>query len=222
METLFQDLRYTFRSLRQNPGFTAVAVATLALGIGANAGIFSVIDAALLKAVPFPDPDRVVLLFERDVLQEGGGRNVVSLANFLDWEQQSQSFIAMAAARQNFFNLGGDGAQLAPERIPGAVCSSGLFPALGIAPAIGRPFTPEEDKPGARHVAVISYSLWQRRFGGASDILHRQVRLDSENYDIVGVMPRSFAYPARSVEVWAPVQRAMSSDNLHNRGNHQF
>ncbi|MBZ5623844.1 MAG: ABC transporter permease [Acidobacteriia bacterium] len=222
METLFQDLRYACRSLRQNPGFTAVTVATLALGIGANAGIFSVINAALLKAVPFPNPDRVVLLFERDVLQEGGGRNVVSLANFLDWEAQSQSFTAMAAARQNSFNLGGDDERLLPERIPGAICSWGLFPALGIAPAVGRPFSVEEDKPGARHVAVISYSLWQRRFGGASDILQRQVRLDSENYDIVGVMPRGFAYPAHDVEVWAPVQPALSPANLHNRANHQF
>ena len=222
LDTLWRDLAYAARVFRKNPGFTAVSVVTLALGIGANAGIFSVIDAALLKPVPFPEPDRLVLVFERDVLQAGGGPNIASLANFLDIEAQSRSFTAMAAARQHSFNLGGDGASLLPERLNGAICSSGLFPALTVAPLMGRTFTAQEDQPGARHVAVISYGLWQRRFGGAADILERQIRLDSEAYDIIGVMPRGFAYPARGVDFWTPVQQYLSPEVIHSRGAHQF
>jgi len=176
LETLFQDQAYAARTLRKNPGFTAVSVATLALGIGANAGIFSVIHAALLKPVLFPEPDRVVLLCERDVLEEGGGPNVAALANFFDLQAQSHSFTAMAAARQHSFNLGGDGGRILPERIDGAICSSGLFPALAVAPLMGRTFNAQEDQPDARHTAVISYGLWQRRFGGATDIFQRQIR----------------------------------------------
>ncbi len=222
MESLFQDVRWAIRGLRNSPGFTAVAVATLALGIGANAAIFSVINAALLKAVPFPNPDRVVLLFERDVTAVGSGRNIVALGNFLDWEAQSRSFVAMGAVRQNSFNLGDAGNHLQPERIRGSICSWGLWPALGVAPQLGRTFLREEDRPGGRHVAVISHGLWQRRFGGAPDILGRQIRLDSENYDIVGVMPHDFAYPARNIDVWTPVQQAMNPEQIPHRGNHQF
>jgi len=222
LETLFQDLAYAARALRKNPGFTAVSVATLALGIGANAGIFSVIHAALLKPVPFPDPDRVMVLYERDVMEVGSGVGVVSLANFLDVQAQSRSFTAMAAARQHSFNLGGDGGRLLPERIEGAICSWGLFPTLAVAPLIGRPFTAADDRPGARHTAVISYGLWQRRFGAAADILQRQVRLDSEAYEIAGVMPRGFAYPYRGVDVWVPVQQSLSTEVIHSRGAHQF
>ena len=221
LETLAQDLAYALRAFRKNPGFTAVAVATLALGIGANAGIFSVIQAALLKPVRFPGPDRLVLVYERDVLEEGSGVNVVSLANFLDIEAQSRSFTAMAAARQHAFNLGGEQGLL-PERIHGAICAWGLFPALAVPPLIGRTFTAADDRPGAPHTAIISYGLWQSRFGGAPDILQRKLRLDSESYDIAGVMPRGFAYPANGVDVWVPVQQFLSPDAIHSRGAHQF
>jgi cell division protein FtsX len=222
IDNFIQDLRYSWRALWKAPGFTLVALATLALGIGANSSIFSVINAALLKELPYPNPDQLVLLFERDLIGEGSGPNIVALANFLDWQSRSHSFAAMAAERQNQFNLGGDGRRFLPERIEGVICSSSLFAAVGVQPLLGRPFTAEEDKHGARAVAVISYGLWQRRFGGARDVLTRQIRLDSENYTIVGVMPRGFTYPERKVDVWAPVQHVLDTGTITSRGSHQF
>jgi predicted permease len=221
-ETFRQDLRYSVRTLTKSPGFTLVALLTLALGIGANSSIFSVINAALLKELPYPKPDQLVLLFERAVVKEGGGPGPAALANFLDWQAQSRSFTAMAAERENQFNLGSGERGFMPERIDGAICSWTLFPVLGVQPLLGRPFTREEDKHGARAVAVISYGLWQRRFGGSRDVLKRQLRLDSENYDIVGVMPRDFGYPERKVDVWAPVQHVLDAGTIASRGSHQF
>jgi len=218
LETLLQDARYGLRMLLRSPGFTLTALLTLALGIGANAGIFSVINAALLRPLPYPDPDQLVLLFERT---RTGGANVVAFVNFLDWQAQSRAFAAMAAVRGNSFNLGGEGAFL-PERIDGAICSWSLFPALAIQPLLGRTFSSAEDQPGAQRVAVISYGLWQRRFGGAPDVLQRQIRLDGENYDIIGVMPRGFGYPHRGVDVWVPVQRVLNAEGRSNRSFHQF
>ena len=222
LENFVQDLRYSWRTLWRSPGFTLVALATLALGIGANSSIFSVINAALLKDLPYSKPDQLVLLFERAVVKEGGGPGPVSLANFLDWQAQSRSFSAMAAERENHFNLGGAERGFMPERVEGTICSWSLFPVLGVQPMLGRPFTAEEDKHGARPVAVISYGLWQRRFDGSRDVLHRQIRLDSENYDIVGVMPASFAYPERKVDVWVPVQHVLEPETITSRGAHQF
>lgn len=223
MQRLLEDVRYSWRSLSKSPGFTLVALATLALGIGANSSIFSVINAALLKNLPYPKPDQLVILMERAVVKEGNSTNPIALANFLDWQAQTHSFAAMAVERQNQFNLGGGSEHgFVPERIDGAICSWGLFPALGVRALLGRPFTAEEDKHGARRVVVISYGLWQRRFGGTPDVLGRQIRLDSQSYDIVGVMPSGFAYPDRKVDVWAPVQQVLSPDNIAGRGNHQF
>lgn len=201
LEAIVQDLRYAWRTLWKSPGFTLIALLTLALGIGANSAIFSVINAALLQPLPYPHPDQLVLLFERGVVNVGT-RNPVSLANFLDWQAQNHSFIAMAAERRNAFNLAGEERGVEPERVSGAICSWSLFPTLGVSPLIGRPFTADEDKPGAKPVAVISYGLWQRRFAGSAEILQRKLRLDSIQYDIVGVMPRGFAFPDRQTEIW--------------------
>src|SRR6266567_7376189 len=160
LETCAADLKYAIRVMRKNPGFAVISIATLALGIGANAGIFSVINAALIKPLPFPNPGQLVLLFERDVLQKGGGRNPVSLANFLDWQAHNSTFSAMGVERQNSFNLGGDGARFVPERIQGAICAWSMFPALGVTPLIGRIFSSDEDRHGAPAVVVIAYGLW--------------------------------------------------------------
>jgi predicted permease len=222
MERLLQDIRYSWRTLSKSPGFTLVALLTLALGIGANSSIFSVINAALLKNLPYPKPDQLVLLFERGVVKANSGPGPASLANFLDWQAQSHSFTAMAAERENQFNVGGAERSFMPERIEGTICSWSLFPALGVQPLLGRPFTRDEDKHGARAVAVISYGLWQRKFGGARDVLKRQIRLDSASYDIVGVMPPGFAYPEPKVDVWAPVQQILDAGTISSRGSHQF
>ncbi len=164
IDTFIQDLRYSWRTLWKSPGFTLVALLTLALGIGANSSIFSVINAALLKALPYPKPDQLALLFERAVVKADGGPGPVSLANFLDWQAQSHSFGAMAAERENPFNLGGNERGIFPERVEGVICSWSLLSALGVQPMLGRWFTREEDKHGARGVVVISYGLWQRPF----------------------------------------------------------
>ena len=221
VESFLQDIRFGLRSLAKAPGFTVVAVVTLALGIGSTSAIFSVINAAILRTLPYPHPSQLILLFEKDVLEPGGGPTVVSFANFADWEHQSHSFVAMAAGRENSFNLGGQGS-LPPERSEGAIFSWGLFTTLGVQPSIGRPFTSSDDHPGAPRVAIISYDLWQRRFAGTTDILHRQIRLDGVDCAVIGVMPQGFGYPTHSVEVWVPIQQIVSQPSLYSRGSHQL
>lgn len=216
LENILQDVRYAARGLRNKPGFTAVAVLTLALGIGANSAIFSVINAALLKPLPYPKPEQLVLLFET----VDAAPNVVSYANFADWEQYARSFSAMAAGRQNTFTLGSSGS-IAPERIDGGIYSWALFQTLGIKPILGRTFVPEDDQTGAPRVAVISYDFWQQRFGGNADVLSRKIRLDGVICDIIGVMPQGFGYPTRTVKVWTPI-RALFGDTLTERSWHQL
>jgi predicted permease len=221
MSSILQDVRFALRQARSRPGFTLVVVLVLALGLGANAAIFSVVNATLLHPLPYPDPDRLVLLWERDVLAEGGGQDVVSMPSFLDWQKQSHSFEQMAAGRGYEFSLGADRG-FAPERIEGAICSWSLFPVLGVQPVIGRNFRPEEDQAGASRVTIISFGLWQSRFGEAKDILERSIRLDDQRYRIIGVMPRQFSYPRRDTQVWVPVQQVLTKETIGNRSNHQF
>lgn len=216
-----QDAWYGARALVKNPGFTIVAVLTLALGIGANSAIFSVINAAIVRPLPYPHPGQLILLFEKDLMGPGGGPNVVSLANFKDWERDSKSFAAMAAGRENSFDVGGSTATT-PEHIDGAIFSWALFKTLDVQPVLGRTFTQSDDSPGAQRVAIISYALWQHRFGGAQDILTRNIRLDGFSYQIIGVMPQAFAYPARDVQLWVPVEQILTGEDLHSRENHEL
>jgi predicted permease len=221
ISNLAQDLRYAWRALRRNPTFTAVAVLTLALGIGANTAIFSVVNAALLRPLPYPRPAQLILLFELF----GHVPNVVSFANFTDWERESHSFVGMAAGRQASFNLGGNPGgtgSFQPERIQGAVYSWQLFETLGVQPGIGRAFAPRDDRLGAPRVAIISYGLWQRRFGGSSDILQRRIRLDGMDCAIIGVMPPGFGYPTRESDVWVPIVPLFGPDLATNRAWHHL
>ena len=217
LSNLAQDLRYAWRALRRNPAFAAVAILTLALGIGANTAMFSVVNAALLRPLPYPRAEQLILLFE----DFGHVPNVVSFANFTDWERESHSFLAMAAGRQASFNLGGTGS-FQPERIQGAVFSWQLFKTLSVQPAIGRAFAPRDDRLGAPRVAIISYGLWQRRFGGSSDILQRRIRLDGVDCAIIGVMPRGFGYPTRTTDVWVPIVPLFGPDLTTNRAWHHL
>jgi predicted permease len=221
MSSVFQDVRFALRQARSRPGFTATVVLVLALGLGANAAIFSVVNAVLLRPLPYPNPDRLMLLFERDVLREGGGPNVVSMPNFLDWQTKTRSFEHMAAARGYQFSLGGDRGFPA-ERTQGAVGSWSLLRTLGVQPFLGRDFRADEDQPGAARVTIISHGLWQSRFGGATDILQRTIRLDDEIYQIIGVMPRGFGYPRADVKVWVPVGRVLPSEYAQDRTDHEF
>src|SRR4029434_5901054 len=167
METLLQDLRYSARMLRKSPGFTAVVTLTLALGIGANTAIFSVVNAVLLRPYPYKDEDRLVWVWETS--PPGAPRSSPSPANFLDWQKQNKVFEQLEAINVRDFNLIGDAN---PERMRGMVITHGLFSLLGIRPQIGRDFFPDEDRPGHSNVAILSHELWQRRLGGGSKLIH--------------------------------------------------
>ncbi|MGA9770722.1 MAG: ABC transporter permease [Blastocatellia bacterium] len=201
METLFQDLRYGIRMLLKRPGFTAVAVIALALGIGANTAIFSVVNAVLLKPLPFSEPDRLMTVYETDK-ERGVSQGAASYPDFADWRDQNHVFERIAAFHDNSFILtGGDDA----VRLEGAVVSADLFDLLGVTPAVGRMFLPEEDKPGdGGRVVIIGQGLWQRQFNSDPNILGRSLTLDGINYTVVGVMPAGFRFPTgnQPVELW--------------------
>jgi predicted permease len=202
MDGLAQDLRYGLRQLRINPGFTLVVVLTLALGIGANTVIFSVVNGVLLSPLPFPQPDQLVTLHENKPNFEGGS---LSYPNFRDWQKDNHTFSAMAIARQYAFSLVGVGD---PEQVDGEFVSSDFFRILGVNPLIGRSFLTGEDELGAGPVAMISAGLWQRKFGSATDVLGRSITLDAKNYTIVGVIPAGFhlRIPGfRDADVFVPI-----------------
>jgi len=185
LETLWQDLRYGLRMLAKNPGFTAVAVATLALGIGANTAIFSVVRAVVFRPLPFQDPGRLVLVIDHN-LSEGFPQFPSSLANVLDWRAQSRAFEDLAVFATGSFNLSGKDE---PERLSGLRVSSNVLPLLGVRPVMGRGFLPEEDQPGGGHVVLVSYGLWQRRFGSDPSIVGQSINLDGLSATVVGVLP---------------------------------
>jgi predicted permease len=186
METLFQDLRYGWRMLVKSPGFTAVAVATLALGIGANTALFSVINGVLLSPLPFPQPDRLVTLHENKPNFEGGS---VSYPNFRDWRRENHTFSSLALARTYAFSLTGTGEA---EQVSGEFISSDFFSVLAMKPVMGRTFAEDEERVGAGPVALISAGLWQRKFSSAPDILGKNITLDGRDYTIAGVIPAGF------------------------------
>jgi len=200
MRTLLQDLRYGARALRRNPGFTAVAVLVLALGTGANAAIFSVVNAVLLRPLPYPEPERLVQVWEQN-LTRGWTRDTVSPLNFADWRSEARSFESLAAYEYESFIMTG-GPQ--PERISGLLASAEFFKVLGVEPALGRGFLEGEDAKGAARVVVIGDGLWRRRFGAAEGALGQTLTLNGEPFTVVGVMPRGFEFPSRSTELWAP------------------
>ena len=214
LETLWQDIRYGARMLRKNPGFTAMAVLTLALGIGATTAIFSIVNTVLLKPLPYREPERLVRLFET-YKEPGWERTPVSPAAFLDWRAQNQMLEDIAAIQWGSFNVTGSGQ---PERLPGFRVSASLFPMLGVNPILGRQFTSEEDRFGNHHVALISHRLWMRRFGGDANAVGKSIVLDGESYTIVGVMPAGFRFMDGDAEFWTPA--AFTPKQITNRGNH--
>src|SRR6185503_5740072 len=211
---LMHDLRYAARLQRKNPGFTIVAVIALALGIGANTAIFSVVNTVLLRPLPYKDPERLVMVWE-DASTHGYPRDTPAAANFVDWRDQSQVFEGMAAIADTSFNLTGSGD---PERLEGRRVSANMFPLLGVDPQIGRVFTAAEDQPGAQRVALLSYALWQRRLGGDSSIVGKPLTLNGESYIVVGVMPARFQFPSTDDQVWVPI--AFTQEDAANRNRH--
>ena len=198
IETLIQDLRYGARTLMKNPGFTVVAALTLALGIGANTAIFSVVECVLLKPLPYPQPEQLVTLNRSAPKFEFGS---IPYPNFRDWQKENRSFSAMAIARGFGFNLIGAGEA---ERVNGQFISADFFSALGVKPLLGRTFAPGEDEMGAAPLILISESLWLRKFGSAPDAPGKALILDDKSYTIVGVIPSSFKF-FPNADVYAPI-----------------
>lgn len=214
---LGQDLRYGLRMLMRSPSFTTIAVLALALGIGANSAIFSVVNTVLLRPLPYKNPDALMMLWE-EATHLGFPQNTPSPAEFGDWRDQNTVFEGMAAMAQNNFNLTGAGE---PERFDGRRVSANLFALLGVEPQLGRAFRPEEDQPGTR-VVVLGYGMWQRRFGGDASIIGRALTLNGESYTVIGVMPRSFqgipSFDNWKDQLWVPI--AFSPEEATQRGNH--
>ncbi|MDY7232483.1 ABC transporter permease [Hyalangium rubrum] len=200
---LVQDVRYGVRGLLRTPGFTLVAVLTLALGIGANTAIFGVVRGVLLRELPYPAPERLVQLWQR---APETPRGVFSFPDFEDWRTQSKS---LESAGAYFYAEGRTGVDLLgdgePQRLSAAYVSDGFFQTLGSAPLLGRPFQAQDHVPGQADVVVLSHGLWQRRFGGAQDVVGRSVTLEGKPHTVLGVMPRGFDFPSPATEVWLPV-----------------
>ncbi|HEV2915191.1 MAG TPA: ABC transporter permease [Pyrinomonadaceae bacterium] len=217
MGTLWQDLRYGARMLLNKPGFTAVAVLALALGIGANSAIFSVVNAVLLRPLPYEDSNRLVLISEYPK-QEGvpDTLTMTSYPNINDWRDQNHVFEGVASFRTSGFTLTG---VEQPERLNGVRVSADFFNLLRVRPLIGRSFLPEEDRPGGERVVLMSHSLWQRRYGGAADVVGRTLVLSDEQYRVIGVLPADFNFPfaGRKTELWATT--AYEGQNLTSRGS---
>jgi putative ABC transport system permease protein len=213
MQTLWQDLRYGARMLMKQPGFTLIAVLTLALGIGANTAIFSVVNAVLLRPLPYEQADRLIYLAENG---ENFGEMSVAYPNYLDWRAQQTSFENLGAYRRTTFNLTGHGE---PVQVRGADAAPDVWTALKVQPLLGRFFTAADDTPEAAPVAVISHNLWQGRLGGAANIVGQTIALDERGFTVIGVMPAGFSFPRR-VDVWAPLGRLTNLPGFQRRDNH--
>jgi putative ABC transport system permease protein len=201
LDALRKDVRFGARTMLRRPGFAAVAVLTLGVGMGATTAIFSLIDSVLLKPLPFHEPDRLALVWEvRPRFNQP--RIEASPLNYLDWEQRLQAFKSLAAYFTTFVNLTGSGT---PERLAAVQVTPNIFPTLGIEPLVGRWFVAPEGTPGQTTVAVLSYGLWQRRFGGDRSIVGQTIRLDGQSHQVIGVMPRSFQFPREGIQLWTPV-----------------
>jgi Acidobacterial duplicated orphan permease len=201
MSIVLQDLRYAFRILRKNPSFTVIAALTLALGIGATTAIFSLADALLWKPLPLPHLDRLSMVLEKNQ-KRSDNWNTVSPANYLDWKSQNTVFDRMCFYRWGDANL--TSATGDPERVQSFLVSGDFFDALGVKPAIGRTFLPDEDQPGHEDVVVMGYGLWRRRFAADPDVLKRTVQLNRRTYRVIGVMPKDFVFPL-TAELWMPL-----------------
>ncbi|HEX5736618.1 MAG TPA: ABC transporter permease [Blastocatellia bacterium] len=230
MNTLLRDLRYAVRMLAKRPAFTVVAVLALALGIGANTAIFSVVNAVLLRPMPYENPDQLIMLWETNPrLQLGFDEVSVAPANYVDWKNQNSVFEQLAAFWPSTYNITDAGQ---PERLEGVEVSSDLFSLLGVQAARGRTFSKGEDELGNHRVVVVSHGLWQRRFASDPELINRTIKLNGEEFTVVGVMPEGFQFPRRTElpaqyrffppqpELWTPL--AFTPARIQNRGTHNI
>jgi predicted permease len=209
LEDFVTDLAYAVRVLKRSPGFALTAIATLALGIGANTAIFTVVNALLLRPLPFDRPDRLVTLFERNVIGDEQ-QMAVAPGNLLNWQASSTAFESISGYTTRAVTLTGDnGGGFEPQRLVACACSGNLTSTLGVRPLVGRRFGPDEDRYGASPLVAISYDLWQRQFAGDPDLIGKRIRLDDEPFEVIAIMPRTFAFPRRGVDLWLPLLTAI-------------
>ncbi len=199
MTILLQDLRYALRMLIKSPAFTAIAVLTLALGIGANTTLFSVVNGVLLNPLPYRSPDRLVAIYEKNA---GLDRAPISYPNFLDWERGSKTIPSMAIYRHEDYNLTGTAK---PERLNGLMVSAAFFPTLGVQPVLGRTFTRDDDRVGAGPVVVLSGGFWKRRFAASPAVIGQTINLRGVAYQVIGVLPPGFAFYGVDRDIYIPI-----------------
>jgi putative ABC transport system permease protein len=214
MEWFIQDLRFGVRMLVKNPGFTLIAVLTLALGIGVNTAIFSVVSAVLLRPLPYSEPDKLVMVWERRI-REGSDNNAVAPADFRDWRARNQVFANMAAMFAIPLNLS-EGNE--PERVTTGLVSASFFEVLGVKPMLGRGFSAEEEQAGRSRVVIMNHDLWQRRFGADRNIVGRRISIDGAPFEVVGVLPPSFRFPNKELALWVPLDA--NAQDMQTRLSH--
>ena len=212
MATFWEDLKYSLRLFRKSPGFTLIAGLALALGIGANTAVFSVVNGVLLRPLPYPEPNRLLMVYESTPEFSHGS---LAYPNFMDWRRDNHSFTDIAAFRGDDFILTGSGQ---PEHLNGERASASLFPILGVSPTLGRSFSPEEDREGASGVVMLTYGFWQRHFAGSPDVLGKSLKLNAQTYTIVGVLPRDFRF-RHPAEIYTPLG-TWDPLELNDRQNH--
>jgi len=222
LESLARDLRHSLRTLRRTPGFTIIAILVMALGIGANVALFTVVRGVLLKPLPFDDPDRLVMLYEAGLEKDGTpGFNVVAGGIYAEWKNQNRSYSSLALAKDIRVGLSGSGGQL-PEKLNSSLFSWDMLRTLGVQPALGRDFTQADDNLAANGTVLLSWGLWKRRFGGDPAILNQTIHLDAQPYTVIGVMPAWFDFPDPSTQLWTPVYHDRPQDQMTTFSNHQF
>jgi predicted permease len=222
LESLSRDLRISLRTLRRTPAFTASAVVVMALGIGANVALFTVVRGVLLKPLPFDNPDGLVMIYEAGIREnQAAGLNLVSGGMYAEWKRQNRSYSSLALAQGIRVGVSGSQRQL-PEKLKSALFSWDMLRTLGVRPALGRDFTRADDNPSANGTVLLSWGLWKRRFGGDPAILNQTIDLDAQPYTVIGVMPAWFDFPDPSTQLWTPVYHDKPEDTMTSFSNHMF
>src|SRR5262249_4641813 len=211
---------YAVRTLARTPGFTVIAILVMALGVGANTALFTVVRSVLLKPLPFADPERLVMLYE----QSADGKhdyNAVAGGIFQEWQKQSRSFEQIALLGASGYNLSGTNGQL-PEKVEGGKCSWNFFSTLGVQPAYGRAFVESDDSPDANAAVILTWSLWKRRFGGDPSLVGKDILLDGQRWTVIGVLPAWSFYPDPATQLWTPIRHETRPAAMNSLNNHQF
>jgi len=222
LESLLRDLRFSLRTLCRTPGFTVIAILVMALGIGANVALFTVVRGVLLKPLPFDDPDHLVMLYEaRPHEDDTAASNPVAGGMYDEWKKQNRSYSGLALVKSIRVGLSASGGQL-PEKLNSALFSWDLLRTLGVQPALGRDFAQADDSPAANGTVLLSWGLWKRRFGSDPAILNQTINLDARPYTVIGVMPAWFDFPDSSTQLWTPVYHDKPEDEMTSFSNHMF